>query len=66
MPRDIRGKLHAQYSTWPAEADVGDPERGRFRGVLVDDVGEWWHCEHRHASGSEAARCAREQLTVIG
>ncbi len=56
------------FSTWPAEAGVvvtvGEPwpEQGRFRAMLVDDVGEWWQYEHRHPSGSEATRCAREQL----
>jgi len=62
MPRDVRGELRAGYSTWPAVADVGEPERGRFRGMLADDVGEWWHCHHRHAVGGEATRCARQQL----
>jgi len=66
MPRDVRGELFAGYTTWPAEAEPGEPERAKFRGLLVDNIGEWWHCAHRHASGSEATRCAREQLTVTG
>ena len=60
-----RGAVGA-YSTWPAEAEVGQPKQGWFRGMLLDDVGEWWTCQHQHASGSDATRCAREQLTVIG
>jgi len=64
--RDVRGALRASYATWPVAADVRGPERGRFRGRLVDDVGEWWHCEHRHTWGSAATRCAREHLVQPG
>jgi hypothetical protein len=56
------GRLRSSYSTWPAEFLSGASEPGRFRGSLVDQLGEWWHCGHRHFTTSEASRCAREQI----
>jgi hypothetical protein len=63
------GRLRIGYSTWPAEFQQGvkgAPEPGRFRGTLFDEVGERWHCGHRHLTGSEATRCAREQSALAG
>ena len=57
-------RLRIGYSTWPAEFQQparGDSEPGRFRGTLFDEVEERWHCGHRHGTGTEATRCAREQ-----
>jgi len=67
--RPALGRLRIGYSTWPAEFQQpvkGDPEPGRFRGTLFDDLGAWWHCGHRHLSGTEATRCGREQNRLQG
>jgi hypothetical protein len=61
LTRAARGHLRSSYSTWPAEFQQGAAEAGRFRASLVDEVGEWWHCGHRHLTSGEAVRCAREQ-----
>ena len=62
MPRPI-GELRPTYTTWTdVPAGIG---RAAFRAVLSDTQGSWWMCEHRHASGSEALRCADAQLSRL-
>jgi hypothetical protein len=64
MTRNVRGKLHAIYSSWENEKLLrGRPQQPMYYGVLVDDIGEWWGCQHQHASGSQATRCAEEELS---
>jgi hypothetical protein len=63
MSRKVIGKLRATYSTWGKERLLmGRPQQTMYRGVLMDDEREWWSCSHEHASGSQATRCADEEL----
>ena len=59
MTRAALGRLRSSYSTWPAEFMQSSVERGRYRGMLVDQAGQWWQCGHRHQTRDQATVCAR-------